>query len=739
MNAGPSRALPLLALALVACTGPEPPLPSRALPLAGLASRARRVVESRVLDLGAGGERDRLWTGWGPDERGEQGSFVWGSGARSTLVFDVVDRRARHLVLRGWSFPFGDDPPQEVTVRLNGEDLGRRLVPPRPVRMEFEVAKSALRGGENLLELDYRRAAPADGTGLARAVAWDGLRLSGEGEQPVGPPETTAAGDLELPVGTAFEWTLELAGDAWLAWSDLQASEGARLSVTVATEDSPEERGRTFTGGAGRFRLSGDGEPHRLRRFSLRAVSDSGRGLLRLAGARLHLGEADGGNAPPVGAPGGAAPAARPNFLVYIIDTLRADHLGCYGYPRPTSPRIDAFARQATLFLEGRAQASWTRPAVATLLTGLLPITHQAQATSDRLPDRVETVAERLAGAGYQTAMITVNGNVAGRFGFRQGFERFVYLPERRRSREVHVRSAEVNPRVVDWLAHRDRARPFFLVVHVADPHDPYTPLPRFRRLLAPEVHDTSVGTRRGIKRLEALSPEEAHRRAGELSALYDAEIAGNDEAFGVLLDRLGQIGLTGSTAVFLVSDHGEEFLEHGGWRHGSTLYEEQLRVPFIVRLPGGEGAGLALPGPAEQIDLAPTLFELAGVAPPPHLPGRSLLAEIRRLPEPERGASFAFLEHLDRRAESVVDAQWKLIHSERPGTVLERSPWQVFALGSDPGEQQDLSLARPLRRFWLLGELSEAETLWRSKLPRVRARIEPDLARRLRALGYLR
>jgi arylsulfatase A-like enzyme len=335
--------------------------------------------------------------------------------------------------------------------------------------------------------------------------------------------------------------------------------------------------------------------------------------------------------------------------------------------------------------------------------------------------------------------MITVNGNVAGRFGFRQGFERFVYLPERRKARETHVRAEEVNPRVIDWLAHRDRERPFFLVVHVADPHDPYTPQPRFRRLLARSVHDAAVGAKGALRRLTELSGAAAERRAAELVALYDAEIAGNDEAFGALLDRVDELGLARSTAVFLTSDHGEEFFEHGGWKHGSTLYEEQLRVPFVVRLPGGEGSGRTLPGPAEQIDLAPTIFELAGVPPPAGLPGRSLLGDVRGEPGGLLPPSLAFLDHLDRHAESVVAAQWKLVHASRPEPVLVSPPWQLFALGSDPGERRDLALERPLHRLWLAGELGEAEARWRSALPRVRAHIDPDLARRLRALGYLR
>jgi arylsulfatase A-like enzyme len=566
-------------------------------------------------------------------------------------------------------------------------------------------------------------------------VAWDGLRLTGAGDRTADAPSVDAEGGLLLPAGTALDWGLELPGGAWLAWDAVVARSGAELEIE-RTSDEEAVTQAVAPGGPGRLRLSDDDAPFRLHRLFVRAVSASGgRGEVRLRGLRLH-------RPPRPALPTGARrapPDPRPNLLVYVIDTLRADRLGCYGYPRPTSPEIDRFARAATLFREGRAQSSWTRPAMATLLTGLLPIAHRAEDSTDRLPDEVETLAERLGAAGYATAMVTTNGNVVSRFGFRQGFETFHYLPERRRADEVHVQSGRVNDVVFRWLASRPQDRPFFLVVHTCDPHDPYTPDKSWQRKLAPDVEDLSIGHVRTMLRRGRLSGAEAPRLAPAIGRLYDAEIAANDASFGALLRRIAALGIAGSTAVVLTSDHGEELFEHGSWTHGRTLYEEQLRIPFVVRFPGGLGAGRVLPGPAEQIDLAPTLLELAGLPRPASLPGRSLVADLDGPgPGPSR-PSLAFLIHHEDRAASIVASEWKLIRLDRRESVLARPPAELYSLGSDPAERHSRILDRVVHRRWLEGLLTTAELRYRSELPRESATIDRELADRLRALGYLR
>jgi choline-sulfatase len=456
---------------------------------------------------------------------------------------------------------------------------------------------------------------------------------------------------------------------------------------------------------------------------------------VRLAGLRLHLPEAA-----PAGSPAETPPAAAtpPNLVVYLVDTLRADHLGVYGYPRPTSPEIDRFARQSVRWIEARAQSPWTRPSVATILTGLLPISHGVERVSDAMSQSVETLGERLQAAGYETALFTTNANITPRLGFAQGWDHYAYLVERRGRRKVHFDSLEVNQAVFDWLAkRREPARPFFLVVHTLDPHDAYLPRERFWRSLAPEV-PIELGCCAAMRELPYLEGDAALARAAQLRQLYDAEVAQNDAAFGELLGELERRGLGESTAVMLLSDHGEEFYDHGRWKHGWTLYEEVLRIPLLLRLPGRAHAGAVLPGPVDQIDVAPTLLELAGAPVPAELPGTSLLAELRGVPRPPR-VSLAWLKRGEEMLASAALQQWKLIR--RDGAWIPPAglpPYQLFGLASDPRERDDLALARRVRREWLIGQLRSGEARYLSGDAAESIVLDPELEEALRALGYL-
>ena len=435
------------------------------------------------------------------------------------------------------------------------------------------------------------------------------------------------------------------------------------------------------------------------------------------------------------GAPTPATPAAPPDLVVYLIDTLRADHLGCYGYPRPTSPEIDAFAREAVRVREARAQSSWTKPAVATLLTGLYPISHGAQRRSQGLDASVVTLAERLAERGYETAYFGTNPTVTAKFGFEQGFAEFHYLSQPRGRRRGHVDAIDIHREVVAWLDRRDRAKPFFLVVHTLDPHDPYRPREPYRTQFAADV-DVEAACCIRPHALAALDVDGARARARAMIDLYDGEIAQNDAAFGALLDELARRDLYERAAILLTSDHGEEFFDHGGWRHASTLYEEVLRVPFVFRLPGGAHGGRAIDGPVDQIDVAPTLLELAGLPADSGLPGASRLAALGGARVPRR-ASFAWLEHPAFAMASIKAGPWKW--SGYPGSAPPpgRAAEELFDLDADPLERTNLAAANERRRRELAGELAREA----GRAPVAPARevpIDRELDRTLRALGYL-
>lgn len=644
----------------------------------------------------------------------------------------MVEPEDRTLALRGWSYPLPPGEPQRVTLRLNGAPLATLPLSTAPESFRLEVAAERFVAGENRLELVPARRLERPGE-PAWATGWDLVRFDSRAAP--APPRFEPDGTLLLPARSALALALELPAGSWLAWERLHGAGGGWLEVGIEVDGEAPRALPAPT--SGRLALTpGDGA---LVELALRA---RGGGEVRLEGARIHSPGMAPGMAPDIAPDAGAspmpAPARPPNLVLYVIDTLRADHLGAYGYPLPTSPAIDAFAREGVLFRAARAQSSWTKPAVATLLTGLYPITHGADRRARGLAPGVETLAALVAPAGYQSAFFTTNPTVTAKFGFDRGFDEYRYLSHPRgggRGRG-HVDSGEIHRAVVDWLDRRDPARPFLLVVHTLDPHDPYRPPERFRRRFAPRV-EVEVACCVRAAELAALSPAQARTRAGEMIALYDGEIAQNDESFGALLAELARRGLGERSAILLTSDHGEEFYDHGGWRHAETLYEEVLRVPMILRLPGGAHAGRTIEAPADQIDVVPTLLALAGLAAPAQLPGGSWLPALAG-GAPPAAESLAWLEHPAFSLASATLDGWKGIRARggwRP--PLERGGEELYRLADDPGERRDLARDRGVHRRFLLGRLAAAEARFGAAAAAPEVAIDAELERSLRALGY--
>ena len=422
----------------------------------------------------------------------------------------------------------------------------------------------------------------------------------------------------------------------------------------------------------------------------------------------------------------------RPNVIVYLVDTLRADHLGCYGGRRGTSPRIDGFAARSALFERAVAQSSWTRPAVASILTGLEPHRHGAEQRLEGLAASFDTLPEILRRAHYETAAFVSSAVITAKFGFGQGFDTF----EQRVKEDIEPEqptSAWVNAQALRWLDQRDRGRPFFLFLHTLDPHIPYTPAEAFRRRLAPDADPRAGAVENVVALRDHLRPTTA-RDEKELPELYDAEIAGNDAAFGRLLAELEARDLDEPLLLVFLSDHGEELFDHGGWEHGATLYQELVHVPLLLKLPRGVGAGRRIEETVRQIDVLPTVLDALSLAIPGDLQGRSLLPllqdQARRAP-----AAFSSLDLDGRRIESVVLGSRKLVHT----LAHDRRTvgFELYDLASDPGERRDLSPSAPAAvrgLSWLIEQRARADG---PAAPAVD--LDPELERELRALGYLR
>jgi len=405
-----------------------------------------------------------------------------------------------------------------------------------------------------------------------------------------------------------------------------------------------------------------------------------------------------------------------PAVVLISVDTLRPDHLGCYGYSRETSPSIDSLRRDAVLFARASAHSPSTLPSHASLFSSLLPQQHGASAASAiPLPEEVLTLAEHLREAGgYRTAAFTGAGQMNSVFGLDQGFE--IY-------REPVPALAMAVEEALDWIDSLG-GEPFFVFLHTYEVHHPYEPSPDDLAGFAPRYTGELPSTI-SVDLLREINAHEAEIGAEDLDYIvsaYDAEIVAMDRSIGQLIEAMRSRGLYENSLIVLTSDHGEEFSEHGtvGW-HSHTLYEELLRVPLILKLPGGDLAGTTVETSARLIDVAPTIVEAVGLASPPEFGGSALLGD-----RPSRSSPVvARIDHGSLEVESLRVEHWKWFAG------------RLYDLRTDPNEQRDLAAAKPELAARLEARLQQLV----AEGPSMTAvAVDPDeeTLEQLRALGYL-
>ena len=399
--------------------------------------------------------------------------------------------------------------------------------------------------------------------------------------------------------------------------------------------------------------------------------------------------------------------------------------LGCYGHDRPTSPRLDEFARSAVVFENAFAQSSWTKPTVTSLLSGLGSLEHGVVKRDHAVRDDLPWLPEILKRAGYRTVAFTTNAYLTEVGGYARGFDGFEFRSEGAR---------EMTRSAIDWIQSANGESPFLLWVHTVDPHAPYEPRQPFREQFAPEIDDPRIGS---IEYLKALGSDEFPRTEKtyrDLLSLYDAEIAQNDEAFGELLDALDTQNLLESTLVIFVSDHGEAFGERGVVGHGWDLYDETVNVPLVIRPPGGM-TGTRVGDLVQQIDLVPTILDLLGIPAPPNLSGRSMRPLWNEDHDWPGRPAVAYLNADQRHAVAVRVGRWKAIEPFSAGFSGGR---ELFDLDNDPDESDNLCGVRPVFAGWLV---SIGRRAMQSAPEPVPLRTGPSQQEKaaLEALGYAR
>jgi len=445
-----------------------------------------------------------------------------------------------------------------------------------------------------------------------------------------------------------------------------------------------------------------------------------------------------------------SVPPERPNIVLITLDTLRADHLGCYGYPRNTSPAIDRFAAQATLYKSARTTAPWTLPSHASMFTGLYPFQHGARTyrLSDRelpaaegdtttihhnakgLASEFETLAERLALAGYQTAAVMANTiYLKKRYGLSQGFDSY----DLKRGP-----ASAINQRVLAWLDARDRARPFFLFINYMDTHSPYNALPRPSLVTPTAAHDTRLERRIG----ENILRNDGELQPGQLQLVvdwYDLAVAYLDEQIGNLFERMKHDGLFDDTLIIVASDHGEYFGEKHLSGHSKDVYEPAMAVPLIVKAPGQETGGVEerlvslvhVPALVAAHTLAIDADALPRSWPEPFVIGENHYSRLKDLISP-------YAHRFERSRIALYRGSDKYIHS----TDGEN---ELYDLTTDANENSNLLASEPQRAAALglllretLGAQLGLDSIGDGALDAQDKELTPDEVEQLEELGYL-
>jgi len=422
---------------------------------------------------------------------------------------------------------------------------------------------------------------------------------------------------------------------------------------------------------------------------------------------------------------------ASANIVIVCVDAARRDHIGCYGYDRPTTPEIDKIAAQGIRFETPVTDASYTHSAIASLWTGQYPDTHGFATVQWRLPLKVTTLPEACRATGMRTAVISSSGAVVKPFGFADGVDDFMSL----------LRPSPGTGQIPDlqqawgkWLDGIGSQR-FFLYVHLMPPHHPYEWSGPFRGKFDPDYRGRIRSTQQILFDLDAGKTRVTERDREHIIAMYDEALRYSDWAVGRLVDDLRKRGLLDKTLLIVLSDHGEGFGEHGRWLHRNTVYNELTHNFIVMRLPAGvKGARKQVPGLAQLCDLAPTLATLTGFKlPSGQIQGRDLASQIFGGPVTREAAFSRSVEGSLRSVEirgakGIFDWQGRLL--------------ELYDLTSDPAEKTNIVGKRPR----LQAHIIAAFQAWAARQEHMRPpgrpspmpQLNPETKKWLRSLGYL-
>lgn len=673
-------------------------------------------------------------SGWGRSRA--DGDLTYAEvGKRGRIYFWVPEAKAMTVRLR-----LKAEGTKALTPYINNSQIQSLVLDPEKgfADYDFVLPADQMRRGENYLLLTFGGATTIDGEEVSARV--DSLRVV-PGESIAAGFEAPASVKAKVSVGGEERAALVLRRATSLGHF-VELPPEAKLGVSLGFEGEGEAGVKIFAtvdGGARQELLNtkagGQWTDHLVdlgalagKVAQLELVADGeGKGRVAFATPRVLVPE-----------PKAASMQPAKNVIVLLIDTLRADRLKPYNpKSRVKTPVLDGLAAEGAVFGLAQSPENWTKPSVASVLTGLHPTTHGANQTESRLPADATLLSEHLKAKGFKTGSFIANGYVSDRFGFDQGWDHYTNYIRERKSTEAENVFRETG----DWIEKNKGGR-FFAYVQTIDPHVPYDPPEEYLKMYDAREYTGPVQPRMTPEQLEQAKRKQLTFTASDqrrLEALYDGEISQHDHFLGLFIERLKKLGVWEDTLLVVTSDHGEEFNDHGSWGHGHSVYQELLHVPLVFYRSGAiEKRHVA--GAVSTLSIPATVCELVGVERIAEDEGGSLAGWIfgRRPAMPP--VAFSYF-HEERRV--ITTANHKFLVRGNLTTGL-------FDLQADPLEKKEIELDhQPVAQRYLRTLLGQflaandrgnwlaAEQTQRRRLNSEQTVIDAELKGQLGALGY--
>ncbi|MCG5055754.1 MAG: sulfatase-like hydrolase/transferase [Myxococcales bacterium] len=700
-------------------------------PLLAEAPRAELDVDGLFVDMGTAEQHKYTRGGWGTGwgDNGSRDGATFGRALASNTALDVeLMRPATSLVVQARS----DVPGQKVTLYLDGKAIASADVGSDFAAVVFPFS-SPVEAGRHSLRLLFKQ--PGD---VRAEVNWLHLPVDATAKAPLAVPRV-----MPIKVGQSPKRALVAPSSRTYGFY-VQPPKGARLVFDYGSTVDTTFMVRVATDGAvpaelwaGKATSSWNEAEVDLSAYAGKAIrlelaTTGAQGVTGWGEPELMVRPED--LAEPLAL---EAPTPPKNVVFLLIDTQRADVFDAFNPNNGVStPAYDGLAAKSLVFTKAYDNENWTKPSVATSLTGVYPVTHDTKSDSASLPEGLEMASQKFKSEGFTTAGFVANGYVSDKFGFDKGWDMFRnYIREGRKTDAENVFKD-----ALAWLEERKPEERTFLYIQTIDPHVPYRTDETYTKPYFAEAYKGKLGPSIEAEEQIALSktPDkftDEDRRW--VRAQYQAEVTYHDTMLGNFLKALEDKGRLSDTLFVITNDHGEEIGDHGRWGHGHSLYEELLRAPLLMHHPALFKAG-QFQDVVEHVDLVPTLVDAMGLSPMKGADGMSLLPALRG--EPVQWPLYAVAEFQEaKRALRVGD--WKLIRST--GSLRE-----LYDLANDPGETKDVSKEHPIALRLTEVHMGEAaanprkrqrldDAATRQRFTAGRANIDPEMRRQLEALGY--